>query len=262
MHQVLFAKPDLVILDDPVSSFDKTKKFAILNELFRGKSSLRDTTALLLTHDIEPAIDVVKSVKRLFQQPKPTAFFLTSRSGIVSEKEIQEGDIQTFAQVCFSNIKNLSDELIKSIYLRRHFEILNDLGAEYNYLSNLLHARQAPTQKNGDPMTPEDIASAVDGIQQFIPSFKYAELLSLINDKEEMKSRFEKASVGYDKLQLFRIYKQVHIPADVDDDAALQKFVNESFHIENEYLMQLNPHSFDAIPEYVLAECDRIVSVS
>ncbi|WP_225119437.1 AAA family ATPase [Bradyrhizobium sp. BRP22] len=46
MHQVLSENPDLVVLDDPISSFDKNKKFAILHELFQGKASLRGRTTL------------------------------------------------------------------------------------------------------------------------------------------------------------------------------------------------------------------------
>lgn len=265
MHQALREKPSLAILDDPVSSFDKTKKFAILNELFRGKASLRDTTVLLLTHDIEPAIDVIRSVKRLFQHPKPTAYFLASKAGIVSEIEIKENDIQTFAQICTDNIRNLADEVIKCIYLRRHFEIVNDLEVEYNYLANLLHARDVPILKSdaGEvPMSAQEIARAETGIKTFIPEFDYSAVLAIIKSKAEMKRRFNDAIVGYDKIQLFRIFKEVHASTCADQDSILQKFVNESFHIENEYVMQLNPHKFDNVPEYVVLECDRIISTS
>lgn len=261
MHQVISEKPGLAILDDPVSSFDKTKKFAILNELFRGKGSLRDTTVLMLTHDIEPAIDVIRGVKRLFQHPKPTAYFLESKAGVVSENEIKASDIQTFAQICAQNVKNLPDVVIKCIYLRRNFEILNDLGEEYNYLANLLHARTTPIRKTDDgdiEMTEAEIDAAVTGIKKFIPDFDYKAVLAIINDKSKMKHRFRQATAGYDKLQLFRIYKEVHQPADEGDDI-LQKFVNESFHIENEYVMQLNPHKFDNVPEYVVQECERVI---
>ena len=264
MHQVLSEKPGLAVLDDPVSSFDKTKKFAILNELFRGRASLRNATVLMLTHDIEPAIDVIRVKREIFNEPKPTGYFLASKNGIVTETEINAADIQTFAQICAENIRGLSDEIIKCIYLRRHFEILNDLGAEYNYLANLLHARVAPIHKTdaGDvDMTAEEVGVAVVGIKEFIPDFDYGAVLAIINDKSEMKRRFQGANVGYDKLQLFRIYKQVHRP-DYDGDAILEKFVNESFHIENEYVMQLNPHKFDYIPEYVVQECDRVMSAS
>ena len=265
MHKVLSEKPDLAVLDDPVSSFDKTKKFAILNELFRGKASLRDSTVLMLTHDIEPAIDIVRGVKGLFQHPRPTAHFLSSRAGVVTESEIKDSDIQTFAQVCSANIQDLDDEVIKCIYLRRHFEILNDLGEEYNYLANLLHGRATPILKTaaGDvAMSTVDIAKAESGIKDWIPDFGYATILTIIKDKSEVKRRFQSAIIGYDKLQLFRIYKQIHGSQGDGDDDILQKFVNESFHIENEYVMQLNPHKFDNVPEYVVQECDRLISLS
>jgi HD superfamily phosphohydrolase YqeK len=264
MHQVLSEKPGLAVLDDPVSSFDKTKKFAILNELFHGKASLRNTTVLMLTHDIEPAIDVIRSVKRIFQPSTPAAYFLASKGGAMTETKIKASDLQTFAQICDANVRKLSDEVIKCIYLRRHFEILNDLGEEYNYLANLLHGKVTPVLKTDSgeiAMKDEEIAAAVDGITRFIPDFKYSAVLSIINDKLEMKRRFQMATVGYDKLQLFRVYKEVHQAID-DGDNILQKFVNESFHIENEYVMQLNPHDFDNVPEYVVQECDRMISAS
>lgn len=265
MYQVLKEKPDLVVLDDPVSSFDKTKKFAILNELFRGKASLRDMTVLMLTHDIEPAIDIIRGVKRLFQNPKPTACFLSSRIGTVSEVEIVESDIQTFAQICSDNITNLTDDVIKCIYLRRHFEIVNDLGIEYNYLANLLHGRDFPIlkQATGDvPMDTQQIESAEAGVQRHIPEFCYSNVLAAIKDKSGMIGRFMRATSGYDKLQLFRIFKEVHSSTSGEQDSILQKFINESFHIENEYVMQLNPRKFDNVPEYVTQECERIISVS
>lgn len=265
MHKVLSEKPDLAVLDDPVSSFDKTKKFAILNELFRGKASLRNSTVLMLTHDIEPAIDIIRGVKGLFQNPRPTAHFLSSKNGVVTESEILESDIQTFAQVCSANIQNLGDEVIKCIYLRRHFEILNDLGEEYNYLANLLHGRATPILKTvaGDvAMSAAEIAKAELGIKSMITDFNYSTVLAIINDKSEMKRRFQNSTIGYDKLQLFRIYKQIHGLQGGGDDGVLQKFVNESFHIENEYVMQLNPHKFDNVPEYVVQECDRLILLS
>ncbi len=54
--------------DDPISSFDKNKKFAILEMLFYRDSSecLKNQMLLMLTHDVEPIIDTLKSVKKLF----------------------------------------------------------------------------------------------------------------------------------------------------------------------------------------------------
>jgi ABC-type molybdate transport system ATPase subunit len=44
MYDVLKAKPDLIVLDDPISSFDKNKKYAIIDMLFRKEKSLRGKT--------------------------------------------------------------------------------------------------------------------------------------------------------------------------------------------------------------------------
>src|SRR5690606_33912891 len=44
MYECLTKRPDLVVLDDPISSFDDNKKFAILEMLFRGKESLQEKT--------------------------------------------------------------------------------------------------------------------------------------------------------------------------------------------------------------------------
>jgi hypothetical protein len=109
-------------------------------------------------------------------------------------------------------------------------------------------------------MTIKEMSAAEDGIRKYIPEFDYLSILSIIVDKSEIKRRFISAEAGYDKLQLYRIYREVHCPSGGGgDDGILRKFVNESFHIENEYVMQLNPHKFDNVPGYVVDECERLI---
>ncbi|GES45371.1 hypothetical protein RsS62_46230 [Rhizobium dioscoreae] len=258
MYQVLAEKPDLVVLDDPISSFDKNKKFAILHELFRGKASLRGKTTLMLTHDIEPAIDVIKSTNAVFQGAAPSACFLSSRAGIVTEVPIERNDIQTFPKICKDNIAALADPIIKAIYLRRHFELQDDTGLEYNLLASLFKGRDTPTIKTGAmvrDMTTDELAIAEASIQNgFIQGFDYAALVAEVKNVEGIKAKFDATNVGYEKIQLFRIINDEH------DDSVIRKFINESYHIENEYVMQLNPHKFESIPEYVIAECEAMLS--
>ena len=175
MYQVLSENPDLIILDDPISSFDKNKKFAILHELFRGKARLKDKTTLLLTHDIEPVIDVIKSTNS-FQGAHPSATFLSSRAGTVKEVPIERDDIQTFGKICRDNISSLVDPLIKAIYLRRHFEILAETKLEYNLLASLFKGRDVPTIKSAEEdrdMTADEKAEAEVNVQAHIPEFHY-----------------------------------------------------------------------------------------
>jgi hypothetical protein len=39
----------------------------------------------------------------------------------------------------------------------------------------------------------------------------------------------------------------------------IQKFINEAFHIENNYIYQLNPTKYPVVPQYVIDECDKFV---
>jgi hypothetical protein len=264
MHQVRRDAPDLVVLDDPVSSFDKTKKFAILHKLFHGKQSLRGFTTLLLTHDIEPVIDIVRTTTSgQFQAAEPAAHFLKSRAGAVEEKPIMPADIMTFSQICDENIASSVDMVIKCIYLRRRFEVHGERGAGYDVLSSLLHVRDEPSKKaeGGEfiPLDEQEIAQAIVGIQEFIPEFDYKTLLAQLKDREALKAKFDGTDVGYEKVQIFRIASSLD-PGAPKGDAAFKKFVNESYHIENEYVMQLNPREFDAVPEYVVQTCAGLLA--
>lgn len=256
MHQVLSEDPDIVILDDPISSFDKNKKFAILHELFRGKGSLRDRTTLMLTHDIEPAIDVVKSTAAVFQGSHPSATFLSCRQGEIGEADITREDICTFAKICTEIMKGNSDDIIKAIYLRRHYEIVDNVGMVYNLLASLFKKRPAPTfvsATENREMTAQEKIDAETDIKEKIPSFDYDSLVSQVKDDGLMTAKFFETEVGYEKIQLFRIIKGKH------EDNIITKFINESYHIENEYVMQLNPHKFESVPEYVVDECSRLL---
>lgn len=259
MYECLTKRPDLIVLDDPISSFDKNKKFAILEMLFRGKESLQDKTVLMLTHDIEPIIDLIKNLSHTFQ-PTPRATFLKSRAGVVSEIPITKSDVSSFAQICAENISNLRGDVIKVIYLRRHYEILDGKGLEYNLLSNILHKRTHPIIRNNGnemPMSPEEINSATARIKEKLNSFSYQALLDKVNDRAAMIAAYKAAGNNYEKLQLFRIINNENHENDV-----VKKYINESFHIENEYIMQLNPHKYDFIPEYIIAECDNLLEVA
>lgn len=260
MHHVRKKRPDLVVLDDPVSSFDKTKKYAILHQLFHGKNSIREFTTLLLTHDIEPVIDIVLNpTAGQFTMMKPVAHFLESQAGTVRESVIEKHHISTFSQVCAANIKASSDDVIKCIYLRRLYEVHGDRDSEYQILSSLLHARDVAGTKGPDgeftPLSAEQFAAGMQKIQEQIPALDYDKVVQELKDPAVVKAKFDATDVGYEKVQLFRVLLADENWAK-NGDKAFQKFVNESYHIENEYVMQLNPRQFDAVPEHMIKACE------
>jgi energy-coupling factor transporter ATP-binding protein EcfA2 len=259
MHHVRRDRPDLVVLDDPVSSFDRTKKYAILHQLFHGKCSIREFTTLLLTHDIEPAIDIVLNpTSGQFAMTKPVAHFLRSNLGVLSESAIEKHHISTFSQVCTSNIRTSSDDVIKCIYLRRLNEAHGEFGNAYEVLSSLLHARAYAASKGADGkltrLTSDEFAAGMATIQELIPDLDYAKVVKDLKDPAVVKEKFDATSVGYEKVQLFRILYTDKAMKMVGDEV-FQKFLNETYHIENEYVMQLNPREFDSVPEHIVQAC-------
>ena len=264
MYDCLAKNPDLIILDDPISSFDKNKKFAIIERLFRNKKekgSFKKKTVLMLTHDIDPIIDMFKVLYSMIE-PVPVASFLSNKQGVINELTISKNDVKTFAQVCSENIVSCSAIISKLIYLRRYFEVLDDKSEAYQLLANLFHKRDVPTQRdeNGNEveMTGEEISKANFKIKEHIDSFDYSEELSKAKDKNFLKSLYDNSQNNYEKLQIYRM-----ICGETGaGNTVVQKFINETYHIENEYVSQLNPRKYEMIPEFIIEECTSYLNPS
>ncbi|MFZ3382902.1 MAG: hypothetical protein WA144_03150 [Candidatus Methanoperedens sp.] len=260
MYDVLKHSPDLIILDDPISSFDKNKKYAIIDILFRKEKCLKGKTVLLLTHDFEPIIDMIHHHRDRFE--KPTAAFLENNHGTLIEKEIQRADVQTFIEINESNIKNICGNIInKLVYLRRLYEIKNAKGNGYQLISNLMHKREKPEFKEKDTtrdMTPEEISFGKEEIKELISDFDYIEVLKVINDDKAMKEIYLATENNYEKLHIYRIIFDNKAGI---ESSVIQKFINEAFHIENDYIYQLNPRKYQMVPQFVIDECDKAISI-
>ncbi|WP_224728252.1 AAA family ATPase [Cysteiniphilum sp. JM-1] len=264
MYECLSKTPDLIILDDPISSFDKNKKYAILEMLFLRKpdSCLKNKTVLMLTHDVEPIIDTIKSLSHTFSN-QTSASFLKLAAGQIRECNIGKDDIQTFSQICKSAIASGKDDIVKLIYLRRYFEVIDNKGDAYQVLSNLFHKgngkeRGIDKREQKDPVGnyPEMEQSKFDSgckeISKDLNGFSYRNILDQLKSIERLKTLFETCDNSYEKLQIFRL-----LGLDVKN-SVIQKFINETYHIENEFICQLDPSKFDTIPEYIVFECDKI----
>ncbi|BFI44457.1 hypothetical protein YKD1_08760 [Yersinia pseudotuberculosis] len=259
MYATISKNPDLIILDDPISSFDRNKKFAIIEMLFKRKNSFKDKTVLLMTHDLEPIIDIVSTLSSSFR-PQPNACFIKSRLGIVSEIEIKKEDILTFTQVCKENLSRDTHIINKLIYLRRYYEITDDKGMEYQLLSNLFHKRDNPEYRDINVkriMTNSELDSACSVVRGFIEDFDYNHILSILNNNELMLDLYTNTDIDYEKLQLFRIINDEDKMKGISN--VIRKYINETYHIENDYIMQLNPFKYEVLPEFVVQECDRFL---
>jgi len=260
MYNSIHENPDLVILDDPISSFDSNKKFAILNMLFMGNECLRGKTVIMFTHDFEPVIDAIYNMPYNFN-PSPTASFLENVNGTIVELEICKVDIQSCVNMARQNIMNLSNTTNKLIYLRRLIEVENVKGNGWQLLSNLFHKdREQPLIRESDEserlMSSEEICEGSNEIRKYISEFDYQNEYQIMHNRSEMIDLYKLTNNSYEKLQIYRV-----INDDNSDNKVVKKFINETFHIENDYLFQLNPCKYNVIPGYIINECDADIEL-
>ncbi|CAA6677374.1 MULTISPECIES: AAA family ATPase [unclassified Lentimonas] len=255
MYECLAQSPDLIILDDPISSFDKNKKFSILHKLFRGSNSLKSKTVLLLTHDVEPVIDTVKIMPDKFAE-FTVASYLRNRNGSLTEETISYGDVLSFKQVCDAVRETHPNKLIRLIYLRRYFDILDDKGMEYQMLSSLFKKASTPYIKNGDDevdFTSEQKSEVEGKVSELVGGFSYDELLAVIGDNTQIVAAYRQAENGYEKVQIFRLLEAEH------EDHVVRKHISETFHIENDLVFQLSPQKYDPVPDFLIDTCDQYI---
>jgi len=255
MYGALKENPDLIVLDDPISSFDGNKKFSLINMLFMREKSLKNRTVLLLTHEFNTVIDVMYNMPYNFS-PAPKAAFLSTKNSILEEKIITKSDILSYSDVVKINISSDINVFSKLIYLRRLFEIENPRGAGWQLLSNIFHKRAVPEYHFTDRqpnrnMSEKEVVSALGEIREYIQDFNYDTEYQKTQDNNFLKTLYYGSRSNYEKLQLYRIMFNDNHPNKV-----VSKFINECFHMENDLLFQLNPCQYDTIPQYIIDECD------
>ena len=282
MYDVVREMPDLVILDDPISSFDKHKKYAIMDMLFcKEIITLRGMTTLMLTHDFEPVSDALKTHSRSFTWKNEDnykgqfvkATFLrnevdtSNNNTYLIEKPILDCHIKNYIRVLQDNSISASNIVSKLIYLRRLKEIEGDKSDIWDVLSCFFH-KDTPTPKTYDKAVKKyveigdnDVAAAEISISDAIQeSFIYATEYPNFWDAQTMINHYKSCTLGYEKLQLFRCLSELfgHEASDMID-AVFAKFINETYHSEMEYILQLNPREFETVPFHILQRCNNKV---
>lgn len=146
MYYALSKNPNLIILDDPISSFDGNKKYAIINRLFCNKGDYEDSfynkTVLMLTHDFEPIIDFGINHK---PTKETNMWYLKNNNGIIQEQKINvSSDVLSTIKFYYNESINEDNNIISRIcFLRKYLEHIstkkNSEENAYNILSSIIH---------------------------------------------------------------------------------------------------------------------------
>lgn len=258
MYDTLKSQPDIIVLDDPISSFDKNKKYAIVDMLFRKECCFKGKTVILFTHDYEPIVDMLLHHSDRFERPYVS--YLENDHGKVEEKEVLKSDIKTYIEINKDNVSKEINIINKLVYLRRLYEITNERGMEYQLISNLFHKRDVPIvqenlkQRN---MTEAEQSAASIEIRKCLPDFDYALILNEVKNDAKLIKLYNEATNNYEKLHIYRIL--FDDKKEIAQPDVIQKFINEAFHTENDMIYQLDPSKYQTIPQYVIDECNKYI---
>jgi hypothetical protein len=128
----------------------------------------------------------------------------------------------------------------------------------YNILSCLLHAETEPAYKNKTKILPNDISEAENYIKIFIGDFKYSDYLLHIFNKESLIALYKSEINTYYKLQIFRVILEINnLRGKIEDP--LLKYIDEQFHVENDYIFYLDLNKYDIVPDFVIPKCDEFL---
>lgn len=270
MFEVANDDVDLIILDDPITSFDKNKKFAVTKRLFDSKEfSFKNKTVLMLTHDLQPVIDYVqgKFLRRYDIHTPVYATYLTNNDGNLEEKEITKSDLKNVVELTQSiALASSIDIATRVINLRKFIELTTPdflQNPAYDVLSNLIHGRPLEkyecriAQKNKSGTIIEGMAF----INQFIPNMNYNDLFDKTSD-DELLQLVKNGNIYTQIIAIRFLFEKdrgsgaliSQLRRDLPNAC---KFVNETNHIENDYIFQLDPMEFFEIPSSYLEQLKR-----
>lgn len=256
---------DFIILDDPISSFDGNKKFAIIHLLFmkngRRKCKFSNKTILFLTHDFGSVIDMQYSIRRALSCDVQSAYLYCNDKGFLTETLIQQDSIISCIEAT-RKIFNCNDYHIacRLSALRRNTELVEGKNRRWHYLSSILHNEEPGILFENNlrkPFSSIEISEIECDISAFITDYTHSRTIALFQDKEGLISAYNSSNNAYEKLQLFRVVQGNK----GTENSIVNKFINETFHVENDYLFQLDPCVFELVPEYILAECNQAIMV-
>lgn len=253
MYSVQSNNPDLIVLDDPITSFDGRKRYAILNMLFLkegGSPCLKDKTVLLLTHEYQVVFDIEHTKRRAFQ-PLASTTLIINRDSNVTEEIIEAKDMIPVRRLFESLVLDSKEILVRLAYCRRIAELDEDRGLVWDALSSLFHHKKKPSQRNNEPLSEEELEEACSEISKQIScNFNYEEQLTRLTNPSEARMIFEAVGSNYEKLQIARLALDGE-----NIDRATKKVLDETLHIDNGFIYQLDPRKFDLISDTLIEKC-------
>lgn len=281
MHEAIKAPDGLIVLDDPISSFDYDKRYGVLYALFSShrtvfSENLNRKTVVVATHDPLVVRDLL-TIKIPGRRNRSTKglFLSINKKGQLCSKELRNDSMAPYTQLLRKEIERCKDRprIFGYVRVRQYCELLrkNSLERRTRYawtfalLSSIIHGkdRDATMKDLGwadehkrDVEMCENLVKDLTGWKiDFWDEVKfYADCMGhLIGlyDEPDLSS--------HDKLLLVRLMLKRDASL-ADSTNIIKRFADEECHIGGSYLYQLDEQEFDQVPFYVVDWCDAVVA--
>ena len=150
------------------------------------------------------------------------------------------------------------------VNLRKYVELTNnsfETDNVYNILSNVIHDREKPLYKDESDMPAENVKERMKAINEYFTDINdYESLLSSVTD-DEIEKVIQNDN-DYEKILALRLYFERYedkFSKLKKNSPHISKYMNESNHIENDYVFQLDPKKYYSIPQgYLQAFIDAM----
>ena len=270
MFDAVNENADLIVLDDPISSFDTNKKFAVIRRMFDNQQEVtfRDKTVLMLTHDLQPIIDYIHGgfFKRYRLTTSVSAEYLENDRGEIVSQTIVDSDLLNIVKLTENYAKDTNKPLyVRIVNARKHIELTKENFStmeSYDVLSSLIHGREIPEDGAKQPMTEDAIQMGIADLGLLISGYdSYNKFLQEIST-QHLLSELENDNIYFRILAvrlLFERGKGLMTLLRREHPEAC-KFLNETNHIENDYVFQLDPEKFYSIPGVYVQEIHDFIN--
>ena len=252
------------------SGIISNKKFAVIRRMFDNQEEVtfRDRTVLMLTHDLQPVIDYIHGgfFKKFGLTTQVSAEYIENDKGMIVSQPIENTDLLNVVTLTGEHAKDTNMPLyVRVVNARKHIELTKENYSglkSYDLLSNLIHGRMSPEDGEKQPMTVEAINKGIEELVPLINGYdSYEQYMSELGtdyligelDNDSIYFRILAIRLLFERCDGFMSKLRKEFP-----EAC--KFLNETNHIENDYVFQLNPEKFFSIPEVYVQDIKEFLN--
>lgn len=192
------------------------------------------------------------------------ASFIQNIEGSICESPITMNDLKNTVELTKDIVMSSNASMaVKIVNLRKYVELTKPefgTSAIYEVLSNVIHGRQNPIYKDGQEISADVLEQGMREVSQYIPNKSYTDLINGTST-EILISSMSSDDLYHRIISIRLLFERVEGTLSLlrKKYPAACKFVNETNHVENDYIYQLDPRKYFGIPNYYLQQIENFI---